>query len=524
MKVLIGKEMQELDKIVIHELGIPAEVLMERAGLGVAENIFKYFPVKKYPKVLIICGPGNNGGDGFVCARYIWDMGYKVKVILLSEEEKYKGEALTNLKILKNLDFNLEKISTLEELKKVLDREKPQIIVDAIFGTGLKREITGFLAEVINLININKHQENYKVVAIDIPSGICSETGQIMGCAVKADLTVTFELIKAGHLFYPGKEYTGILEVVKIGFPSKIIEEKGPSREYLDWNWAKKFFKPRTGYTHKGTFGHVLILAGSRGKSGAGILSALGALRGGAGLVTLASTKTLQKIYSTILPEILTAGLEEEASGEISFKSLEKFLTLCEGKRVIVIGPGLGLSEGVRNFLKELLSKINIPLVIDADALTLLSEEPEILKNYKGLKVLTPHPGEAQRFLKISIKEILSNRLKALEEIVKLTDSIVVLKGPHSVIMSPDGKVGISSVDEPGLSQGGMGDILSGLIGALLAQNYEPFLGTCLAVFLHGEAGRYLHQKYGPYGFTATEVGNTIPKLLKILEEKKSHD
>lgn len=520
MKVVTGKEMQELDKVVIQELGVPAEVLMERAGLGVAENIYKYFPLEKYFKVLVICGPGNNGGDGFVCARHLWDMGYKVKVVLLSEEEKYKGEALTNLKILKKLGFTLEKVSELKQLEEILFKEKPQILVDAIFGTGLKREVTGFLAEVIEFINKNK--EAYKVVAIDISSGICSETGQILGCAIKADLTVTFELIKIGHLFYPGKEYTGVLEVVKIGFPSEVIEKRAPQREYLDWKWAKKVFKPRTGYTHKGTFGHVLILAGSRGKSGAGILSALGALRGGAGLVTLASTKTLQKIYSTILPEILTAGLEEELTGEISFNSLEEFLRICEGKRVLVIGPGLGLTSGVKKFLKELLKKIELPLVIDADALTLLSENPEVLKNYKGIKILTPHPGEAQRFLKISTKEILSNRLKVTEELVNLTDSIVVLKGPHSIVMSPDGRTGINSIDEPGLAQGGMGDILSGLIGAFLAQGYEPFLATCLAVFLHGEAGKKLHQEYGPFGFTATEVGNFIPKLIKILEQGKN--
>lgn len=516
MKVVTGQEMQQLDKIVIQEIGIPAEVLMERAGLGVAERVAKKFPLKEYSKVLVVCGPGNNGGDGFVCARYFQDMGYKVKVVLLSEEEKYKGEALTNLKILFNLGFDLERVLEVKKLEEILTYWNPQIVIDAIFGTGLKREITGFLEGVINLINNKK--ESYKIVAIDIPSGICSETGQVLGCAIKADLTVTFELIKIGHLFYPGKEHTGDLEVVKIGFPLKVIEERAPQRDYIDWQWCKKVFKPRKGYTHKGTFGHVLILAGSRGKSGAGILSALGALRGGAGLVTLASTLTLQKVYATILPEILTAGLEEEASGEISFKSVEDFLKLCEKKGVLVVGPGLGLSEGVRDFLIEVLKRINLPLVIDADALTLLSETPEILKNYRGVKVLTPHPGEAQRFLKISTKEILSRRLKATEELVKLTDSIVVLKGPHSIIMAPDGRTGISSIDEPGLSQGGMGDILSGLIGAFLVQGYEPFLATCLAVFLHGEAGKYLHQNYGPFGFTATEVGETLPKLLKILE------
>jgi len=521
MKIVTASEMQELDRVIINSVGIPAEVLMERAGLGVAENIMKYYPKKTYKKVLVICGPGNNGGDGMVCARYLWDKGYEVKVALLTEKEKYKGEALTNLKILENLKIPLEEVKEKTQLKNLLNSFLPDIIVDAIFGTGLKRNIEGFYKEVIEKINEYRVKNEIKVVSVDIPSGISADNGEILGIAVKADLTVTFELPKIGHFFYPGKEYTGKLEVVPIGFPSKIIETSDLKREYLDLSWAKKVFKPRKGYTHKGTFGHVLILAGSRGKSGAGALCALGALKGGAGLVTLASTKSLQKIYCSLIPEILTAGFEENEKGEIGYGSLEEVLEIAKNKSVLVVGPGLGLSEDVKRLLFELLSKLNIPLVIDADALTLLSENPEILKNYKALKVLTPHPGEAVRLLKVSKDEIMRDRLKAAENLSEITDSIVVLKGPHSIVYSPDGRCGISSIDEPGLSQGGQGDVLSGLIGAFISQGYEPFIGTCFAVFLHGKAGSYLRENLGPFGYTATDVAEAIPKVLKEIENDR---
>ena len=522
MKVVTGFEMQELDKFVINSLGISAQVLMERAGLGVAENIFKYYPLEKYKKVLIICGPGNNGGDGMVCGRYLWDRGYEVKIIILGKKNKYKGEALVNLKILENLKLPLEEIEEISQFKNLLQSYSPDILVDAIFGTGLKRPVEGFFKEVINEMNDYKIKKGAKVVAVDIPSGICANTGQVLGIALKADLTVTFELPKIGHFFYPGKEYIGKLEIVPIGFPSKIVEEKGPKREYLDFNWAKKIFKPRKGYTHKGTFGHVLILAGSKGKSGAGILCALGALKGGAGLVTLASTKELQKIYCSMIPEILTVGLKENEYGEVSYESLAEILEIAKNKSVLVIGPGLGLSEEIKKLFFELLSKLDIPLVIDADGLTLLSENPEILKSYSAPKVLTPHPGEAVRLLKVSKNEIMKDRLTYVKKLSEMTKSIVVLKGPHSIVYGTDGRCGISSIDEPGLSQGGQGDVLSGLIGAFIAQKYDPFIGTCLAVYLHGEAGRYLHQTLGPFGYTAKDVAETIPKILKGVKNGRS--
>jgi len=518
-RVVSGWEMQKLDSIVIKEIGIPAEVLMERAGVGVSEKLSEMFPPADFPGVLIVCGPGNNGGDGMVCARHLKSKGYQIKVVILCDEDRYKGEAKLNLEIIKKLKIIPRRIKDSSEMSELLESEKPEIIVDAIFGTGLKRKVEGFFAEIINLINRYKEEKKGKVVSVDIPSGVCSNTGRILGTAVKADLTVSFELPKIGHIFYPGKEFTGKLELVPISFPAEVIEKNAPARYYIDLAWAKSVFKRRKGYVHKGNFGHVLVLAGSRGKSGAGYLAGLGALRGGAGLVTLASTRTLQKIYASMLPEALTLGLEENFYGEVSLKDLPKIIEASHKKTAFVIGPGLGLSSEMKNLFFEILSCINIPLVIDADALTLLSEKPEILQNYSGVKILTPHPGEAIRLLKISKNELLEDRLYWTKKLAELTEAVVILKGAHSIICSKD-QEGISSIDEPGLSQGGTGDVLAGLIGALISQGYDAFTSACLGVFIHGTAGKLLSEEYGPFGYPASLVAETFPRVFKILQEE----
>lgn len=507
--------MKELDRWFIQEVGLPAEVLMERAGLAVAEAIQEAYPVDNFSHVLVVCGPGNNGGDGMVCARYLANFGYEVEVVLVSGKETYQGEALTNLKVLENLGFMPEEVGYIVEFRKILYDFSPEIIVDAIFGTGLKRPIEGNLAIMVEEINFYRKNRGCKVVAVDMPSGVCADTGQVLGTAVKADLTVTFELPKVGQFVYPGKEHVGILKVCPIGFFKPLLEKKGPKRYLIDLNWAKKVFKPRKGYTHKGLFGHLLVLAGSKGKSGAGLLSAIGALRGGAGLVTLASTKSLQPVYASMLPEVLTSGLEENQRGEVSYTNLEYLVSLCENKTALVIGPGLGLSEEVKKLFWGLLEKVVVPVVIDADGLTIASENPERLKEISCPKILTPHPGEAERLLKVSKKEILRDPLSSAKRLSEITGAVVVLKGPHTVISSPDGREGISVVDVPGLSQGGTGDVLSGLIGALLAQRYEIFEAACLGVFLHGWAGNRLSSEKGPFGYLASEVAHKIPEVLK---------
>ena len=514
MWVVTGPEMQNLDSFVIKELEISGEILMERAGLGVTEWIKTTYPFPRYKRALILCGPGNNGGDGMVCARHLWDSGYEVKLCLLCEEEKYKGEAKKNLDRVKILGLPIIRVKGYAEFKKEVRDFNPDFVVDAIFGTGLKREVKGLFKEVIE--DVNSKFNGDRVVSIDIPSGVCSSTGKVFGTAVKSALTITFELPKVGHLFYPGKDFTGKLRVVKIGFPWRVLKEKFKLRELIDEEYAQRVLKPRKGYVHKGTFGHVLVIAGSQGKSGAGYLAALGALRAGAGLVTLASTKTLQETYSKMLPEALTLGLEEDFSGEVSAKAIPKLLEALNGKKAVVVGPGLGLGGGAARIVCELIEKSDVPVVIDADALNILSERPEVFKKAKSKLVLTPHPGEAVRLLKVNKAKLMEDRLEAVRNLCKLIpDGVALLKGPHTVIASVTGEEAISDIDEPGLSQGGNGDVLAGVIGALIAQGYSVFEATCLGVFLHGMSGRVLAKRKGNYGFIASEVANCIPEVIK---------
>ncbi len=521
--VALSQEMQNLDRYVMETLGILPEVLMERAGLGVAEKISEYFPAENFSRVLILCGPGNNGGDGFVCARHLSERDYQVEVLLFSEEEKYSQEAKKNLDILKTLGIPIHKILRVEDFEDFLEHYKPKIVVDALFGTGLKRPLKGLYQEVVLSLKSLKKFYEFKIVSIDIPSGISSDNGQILGSAVQADLTVTFECYKAGHLIYPGKEHSGVVEIIPIGYPWKYLKsnvsELIPKRIYLDEEVASSLYQPRKGFFHKGRAGYVLILAGSQGKSGAGYLTAFGALKAGAGLVTLASTKSLQPIYCSMLPEALTLGLPEK-NGEVSEEAVPFIIDALKRKKSLVIGPGFGLGEGPEKVLFELLEKIELPLVLDADALTLISRDLSFLKKYPAPKIITPHPGEAARLLKAETLEILRDPLNSLKELVELTGAVVVLKGPHSLIGEPEGRVFVSSVDEPGMSQGGMGDILSGMIGAFLAQGYPPFYAAALSVYLHGIAGKFLRENLGPFGFTAKDLGEIIPIIIKNLERK----
>lgn len=519
--VVTSEEMQQLDHFVIQDLGLPAETLMERAGLGTAEIIKAQFPREKFSQVIVLCGPGNNGGDGFVCARYLWDWGYRVEVLIFRREEDYVGEAKLNLSILRKLEIPITTIGNLEELREFFRFNPPDIVVDALFGTGLKRPLTGLYEEVVSFLNDYRNANNsMKIVSIDIPSGISGNTGQILGVAVRADITVTFECLKPAHLFYPGKERCGLVKVIPIGYPWQNIMKKEPvplKRIFLDHFVAYSFYRRRKGFFHKGRAGHLLVLAGSKGKSGAGYLTGLGALRGGVGLVTLAVPESLQPVYCQLLPEALTLGLPD-CNGEISESSLEIILQALEGKKALAVGPGFGLGKGPESVLFALIDKVDLPLILDADALTLVSKFPEKLRSYRGVKIITPHPGEAGRLLGVSPQQILKDPLQALNELISLTGAIVVLKGPHSLIGDPSGQIYISSIDEPGMAQGGMGDVLTGLIGAFISQGYPPLEAVALSVYLHGMAGKTLREEKGPIGFTASEVANHIPHILKNLE------
>jgi NAD(P)H-hydrate epimerase len=520
MKLVTREEMRELDRRTIEEIGILGLVLMENAGRGTAQIIKKRFgPERK--KVAILCGRGNNGGDGFVVARYLKNWGWKVKVYLLSEKEKITGDAKANLEVWLKMGGELKEIRNEEELWSIKEElQHFDLIVDALLGTGLKDEVKGILKEAIQLINaLGK-----PVIAIDIPSGIDATTGKVLGVAVKATLTVTFGLPKIGELIHPGLEYTGELYVVDISIPQVLVEDmdlKHTLLEPLELDLSP--LKPRPLDTHKLTYGHLLVIAGSVGKTGAAAMAAEAALKMGTGLVTLGVPKSLNPILEVKLTEVMTYPLSDK-EGVFSEEALEEVSELLAGKTALAIGPGIGTERGSKRLTLELLKLSQLPMVIDADGLNCLVGELEILKARKAPTVLTPHPGEMAKLIGISSKEVQSQRIQHAREFAERYGVILVLKGSRTLIAEPGGRVFVNPTGNPGMASGGTGDILTGMIGGLLAQGMDPLEAAKLGVYLHGLSGDLAKEEVGEVCLVATDLLRYLPQAIKeVLKGDVAH-
>ena len=513
MRLVYAEEMQALDRFTIEDFGLPGLILMENAGRGTAELILERFAPEAKRGVLVICGPGNNGGDGFVIARHLFQKGIPVKVLSLAQQEKFKADALVNFEVaadlglIKGFILSENEVSLLDEALKDC-----ALIVDAIFGTGLKREVKGRFAEVIRRINAS----GKPIVSVDIPSGLSADSGKPLGIAVKATLTATMALPKVGQVIYPGRTYVGELEIIDISMPQKIIEKLAPKRFWLTEDWAAGALRPREPDTHKGTYGHLVVLAGSKGKTGAAILTCLGALRGGAGLVTLTCPQSLNHIFETTLTEAMTYPLPQETqAASLRVEAYQDILSFCENKRAAALGPGFGLHPETIALSQRLIAGLNLPMVVDADGLSAVAGELYHLKRAPAPRIITPHPGEMARLLMGNKDEIQKDRLGAARFAAQETGAVVVLKGAATVIAAPDGREAINATGNPGLASGGSGDVLTGLIAGLLAQGYEPFWAACLGVFLHGLSADILAARKGPYGYLAREVAENIPSAIK---------
>ena len=516
MKVVTSAEMQALDRETIEDFGIPGLILMEKAGLGVYSFMMKHFPLETQKGVAVVAGPGNNGGDGFVVARLLHHHGQRVKVFILSPREKFKGDALTNLEIIERLGVDHTYLTGEDEIEGFHNTLKGYgVVVDAIFGTGLSRAVGGRFLRAIEAIN----RGDARVVAIDIASGISSDDGSILGTAVEADLTVTMALPKLGHVLPPGAFHTGILEVVDIGIPKAAINDQDIKGEILTQEGIKSKLKERPPWGHKGTFGHLLIVSGSRGKTGASALCAMGALGVGPGLITIASPTSSQETISKIAPvEAMTLWLDcDEESGEVTESAIYQLEEGLKGKKAAVVGPGLGLGTRSRKVQEWLMKNAEAPMVVDADALTTLSQDISPIKDAKGPRVLTPHPGEMARLLGCTTKEVQGARLDHALSLARELGAIIVLTGAYTVIASPAGRFSIDPTANPAMGQGGMGDTLSGMIGGLLAQGYDPFHAAQIGVYLHSQSAKMLTQSRGPVGFSASELARNLPCVWRQL-------
>lgn len=508
MYLVTADEMRQMDRKAIESFGIPSRVLMENAGREAARILFKTFDGLSGKRVGIVAGRGNNGGDGFVIARYLACKGTAVTVYLLAKSTLVKGDAATNLKLLAPL-----KIPVVEapDQKSFLEHKTSmkhiEIWVDAIFGTGLKSDVEGYFKEVIQFIN----SLNRPVFAVDIPSGLNSDNGQPCGVSIHAHTTVTFAFAKTGHFLLPGADYTGNLKLVDIGIPPYIAEEVRPLQYLLTQDTIRAHFQPRPADVHKGSMGHLLIIAGSAGKTGAAAMTAISAMRAGAGLVTVGIPKSSNPVLETLALEVMTCPLPETGDGMLDESSLDTIMDILKGKRCLAIGPGLGTDAGTKTLVRLVIQECTAPLVIDADGLNSLAGSTQILKNLKVPAVLTPHPGEMARLTGTTASSVQKARIDSARSFAEKFNVHVVLKGARTVIAHPDGKVFINPTGNPGMASGGMGDVLTGIIAALITQGYTPEAATHAGVYLHGAAADAMSKKSGAFGFLATEVMEAIP-------------
>ena len=516
MKVITAKAMQDIDRRAINEFGITGLQLMENAGRCCVGEIIAEFGM--IGRAVVLAGKGNNGGDGYVIARLLGQNGWHVKVIVLADREQIGGDAAINLE---KLPFEMTTFCTrkgqLPE-RHTEDIFQADLLVDALLGTGLSSEVNGIYLETINLINASGRP----VLSVDIPSGIDSTTGQVLGAAVHANITVTFAFAKLGHVLFPGAGHTGRLITSDIGIPQELMESAS-GYDFLKNETVRPMLLRRDRSAHKGHFGHCLIIAGSTGKTGAAALSANSAARAGSGLVTLAVAESIHTVLEIKTTEVMTSPLPDAGSGHLANSAFPAIEKLLAGKDAVAIGPGLDRRPGTYALVQTLVETVTVPLVIDADALNALAEEMTVLKRKKSKQViLTPHPGEMARMIGISIQELEENRLAIARGFARDYGVYLVLKGARTIIAAPDGATAINGSGNPGMATGGMGDVLTGIIVSLLGQGYDAGDACRLGVFIHGYAADMVTDEKGEIGIIATDVQEKLPyafsKLLKTKE------
>ena len=506
MKVSTVEEMRNLDRRSMEECGFPQEMLMENAGEAAYFVILKDFGVKN-KRFVIFCGIGNNGGDGLVVARKIHSNGGDVKIYLLGDERKFTGAARMNFEIASKIPLNIEHVESLEAVK--LDILHSDAVVDAIFGTGLKRNVEGIYKDVIQLIN----ESGKKVFSIDIPSGINGNTGKIMGVAVKSDYTITYGLPKLGNMLYPGYDRCGKLYVSHISFPPSIydsikVETNDPIK-----------LPERVKDAHKGDFGEALFIAGASSYFGAPYFSALSFLKAGGGYSRLAAPLSVTPFIANKGSEIVFIPQKETSSGSISLENRDSLLELSEKVDMVILGPGLSLDEETQRLVRELAEEIEKPLIIDGDGITAVSKDVEIIKKRKKETILTPHLGEMSRITKLSVKEIDENKVEVLRKTCGELNAIIVLKGAHSLIGYPDGRVFINMSGNCGMATAGSGDVLTGTIAAMFGLGLNIFDAVRMGVFMHGFSGDLAAMDKGEDGITAQDILDYLPNAMKYYRE-----
>lgn len=514
MKILTAQEMKEIERRCVEEYGIPTLLLMENAGIQVALALGKLFAPVSSKKICILAGPGNNGGDGFVVARHLKNRGAGVTVYHLCGDNPSSsggGDAALNFAILRKMGvepifFGEENISELAGAVGTSD-----VVVDALFGTGVSRPLDGAAAFAVSILN----RSGKPVVSIDIPSGINADTGKAMGEAVRARHTVALGFLKRGHVLHPGASHAGEVEVADIAIPRDLAN--GGMVSYVAGNERQLVLARRALDSHKGTFGHLLLVAGSAGKTGAACMAAESAMRVGTGRVSVAVPKSLNQVMENKLTEAMTIPLPETKDQCLSLQARRRLMELVLGMSAVAVGPGLSTHPETAQLVRDLIRSVTAPLVLDADGITALADDPGLLAKAQAPVILTPHPGEMARLVGASTTDVQNNRLEVAREFARKHGVFVVLKGAGTIIAAPDGILYVNSTGNPGMATAGTGDVLCGMIAGFLAQGIDAMRSALLAVYLHGLAGDIAASEVGVVGMVATDIIGRIPTATRSL-------
>jgi NAD(P)H-hydrate epimerase len=520
MKIVTAQEMQLLDRRTMEEYGVPGLILMENAGLGVLREMSHQYGDLTRRIITVIAGQGNNGGDGFVLARHLHQQGVRVKVYLLGQKNRVKGDARVNLLIYEKIGGELRELAgpkiAGEEFKEIESSlHRSDVIVDAIFGTGLTNTRPALSEQIYSQIITLMNESTRPIVAVDIPSGITSDTGEVLGNAVRANLTVTFGLPKRGHYLYPGAAHRGVLRVVDIGIPKSLVKEIPCALTLLTPEEIRQGLPARPLDAHKGNFGHALVVGGSVGKTGAAAMAAQAALRVGAGLVTLAIPSSLNPIMEQKLTEVMTVPLPETSGQTLSLAAEKALMDLAQEKSVVILGPGLSTHPETQELVRKLLHALRLPIVLDADGVNALTGHTDLLTQVKTKLVLTPHPGEMARLLGMTSQKVQSDRLGTTQSFSQRYNVCLVLKGAHTVLANPQGSLFINPTGNQGMASGGTGDVLAGMLGGLISQGLDPLQASKIGVYLHGLAGDLVAAQKGTMGMIAGDLIECIPLAIR---------
>lgn len=515
LKVVTGEQMQALDRRTITEAGIPSRALMERAGTGVATSVEHHFGPPKGQRVTILCGKGNNGGDGFVVARLLHRRHAKVQVVVLSAlSELSKDAAAMYRQFVRTAGPSaVRQYGTTANLGSLL--RESDLIVDALLGTGLSSDITGRLADAIQHMNLSGRP----IVAVDLPSGIHADTGRVLGRAVMATHTITFGLPKLGLYLNQGIDHAGRVTISDIGIPRSYLDAVDTHVFLMTRSFVQAAMPARKPSSHKGTFGHAGIVAGSVGKTGAAAMAAQAALRIGAGLVTVAVPSSMNDVLESKLLEVMTAPMPETKARTFSRSALDRLAAFVSARTAVAIGPGLSTHPETVELAQALIKQLARPSVLDADALNALAGRASLLTECKTPPILTPHPGEMARLEPdATAQSVNADRLGTATRFARERGVYVVLKGARTIIARPDGVLAICPTGNPGMATAGTGDVLTGMTVGLLAQGLPQWEAACVATYLHGEAGDLAAGAIGTAGMIARDVIDHIPSALRTYD------